>query len=336
MKNILVTGGAGYIGSHTVVELIKSGSRPIILDNFSGSKPSTIKAIEEIAGSKIIFYEGNYQDKKLLSKIYSEHKFDSIIHFAAYKTVEESINHPLKYYKNNVSGLVTLLEFIAKHKILNFVFSSSANVYGEPDTLPISEESTIKDAVSPYGASKQMCERIIKDFASVSEYLKVVSLRYFNPIGAHSSGKIGEDHNSNPTNIVPRIISSASSNSNFTIFGNDYATKDGTAIRDFIHVTDLARAHISALNFIEDQKPKSYFVFNVGTGSGTSVLQLVEAFKKATGKQLHIKYGARRASDISVSYANVDRANEVLGWKAELGIEQALDDAWRWYERENQ
>jgi len=334
MKNILVTGGAGFIGSHTVVELHNAGFKPIVIDNFNNSEQSVIDSLEKITGSKIDFYEGEFQDKKLLKQIAAKHQVDGVIHFAAYKAVGESVEKPLKYYRNNVAGLVELLETMQELGINDLVFSSSCTVYGEPDKLPITEESPQKPANSPYGATKQMCEIIIKDSIAASPNLRAISLRYFNPIGAHSSALIGELPKGVPSNLVPFLTQTvAGIRDKLTVFGDDYPTPDGTCIRDYIHVVDLAKAHIKALGHLAKQPAKYYDAYNVGTGKGSSVLELIKTFEETTGKKVPYQIGPRRAGDVMSAYASVDKIERGLGWKAEKDLAEALADSWRWQQK---
>jgi UDP-glucose 4-epimerase len=331
VKNILVTGGAGFIGSHTVVELSEAGYNPIIIDDFSNSEKSVIASLGKILTKSVKSYEGDYKDKKLLKKVFNENKVDGVIHFAAFKAVGESVEQPLKYYQNNVGGLVNLLETMEEQEISNLVFSSSCTVYGEADKLPLTEDSPVKPAASPYGATKQMGETIIRDTVSASSKLGALSLRYFNPIGAHPSALIGELPRGVPNVLVPFITQAVAGwRDELTIFGNDYPTPDGTNVRDYIHVVDLARAHVKALEYIVGQKPNFYDVFNLGTGKGSSVLEVIETFEQVTGQKVPYKVGPRRAGDIIANYAGVEKAQAVLGWKAEKSLADALKDAWRW------
>jgi UDP-glucose 4-epimerase len=331
MKNILVTGGAGFIGSHTVVELDAAGYRPIIVDDFSNSEGSALSGITRIIGRKPPFYEGRFQDPALLKKIFVKEKVDGVIHFAASKAVGESVEKPLLYYKNNVAGLVNLLETMDQAKVPYLVFSSSCTVYGEPDSLPITEEAPIKPANSPYGATKQMCETIIRDTAAVSKNLRALSLRYFNPIGAHHSALIGELPRGIPANLVPFVTQTAAGiRPKLTVFGNDYGTADGTCVRDYIHVIDLAQAHIKALEHISKQKAGYYDVCNVGTGKGSSVLEVIKKFEKVTGRKVPCQIGPRRAGDTVQAYADVKKSKKMLGWQAQKSLSEALADAWRW------
>jgi UDP-glucose 4-epimerase len=331
LKNILVTGGAGFIGSHTVVELINAGYKPIIVDDFSNSEKSVIGNLEKITGQRIDFYEGEFQDRKLIREIASKHKLDGTIHFAAYKAVGESVEKPLKYYRNNVAGLVDLLELMEELGVDNLVFSSSCTVYGETDKLPLTEELPFKPAASPYGATKQMCEIIIRDTSVASRNLRSLSLRYFNPIGAHPTALIGELPIGKPTILVPFITQTVAGwHDKLTVFGNDYPTPDGTNIRDYIHVVDLAKAHVKALEYVSGNKPGFYDVVNIGTGKGSSVLEVINTFESVTGQKVPYEIGDRRPGDIIASYASVEKAHKVLGWQAEKTLADALGDAWRW------
>lgn len=334
MKKILVTGGAGYIGSHTTVELIKAGYEPILLDNFIYSDGSLISGIEKITGKKVNFHKGDCRDKAFLTNLFkTQGPIDGIIHFAALKSVGESVQKPLLYHQNNVESLLTLLEVMKQFGVKDFIFSSSCTVYGQPDHIPVNESAPFKRAESPYGATKQLCERILED--SFVEGFRVVSLRYFNPIGAHESSLIGEMHFGSPNNLVPYITQTAAKwRERLTIFGGDYNTPDGTCLRDYIHVTDLAIAHLQALKFLVSQPDANIFeAFNVGTGEGVSVLELVKGFSRATGVEVPYTIGARRPGDVEKVYADPKKANSVLGWKSTLTIEQALLDAWNWQKK---
>ena len=333
-KSILVTGGAGFIGSHVVVELQASGYRPVIIDNFSNSAEIIIKGIEHITGQKTIFYKGDFQDSALLAKVIKNEEISGVIHFAALKAVNESIHKPLRYYSNNVGGFITILCELEKFGVKNVVFSSSCTVYGEPDTVPISESSPTKPATSPYGASKQMDEVILRDATKASKILRSVALRYFNPIGAHKSGLIGELPHGIPANLVPFVTQTAAGiRDNLVIYGNDYDTPDGTCIRDYIHVVDLAKAHIAALEYTASKQPGFYDVVNVGTGRGHSVLEIVHAFQRVTGQTVPYTIGTRRAGDIVSIYASVDKSAKTLNWEAKKTLEQSLADAWRWQQK---
>jgi len=331
MKNILVTGGAGFIGSHTVVELVEAGYSPIIIDNFSNSNVDALNGIEQIVKRKIPCFNQDYQDKRKLSELFQKHSIGGVIHFAAYKAVGESVEQPLKYYSNNVAGLVTLLEVMHENNTQNLVFSSSCTVYGEPDVLPIKENAPVKPAESPYGATKQMCETIIKDTSRVGGGPRSLALRYFNPIGAHPSAKIGELPTGVPANLVPFVTQTAAGlRDSLTIHGNDYPTSDGTCIRDYIHVVDLARAHVSALRKLEKETDNYFDVCNIGTGKGSSVLDVITTFERVTRKKLPYTFGPRRDGDIVSTYADADKARKILGWQSEKTLEVALIDAWNW------
>lgn len=334
MKKILVTGGAGYIGSHTTVELINAGYEPIVIDNFIYSDGSLINGIEKITGKKVNFHKGDCRDKAFLTNIFkTQGPIAGVIHFAALKSVGESVQQPLRYHQNNVESLICLLDVMKEFGTKDFIFSSSCTVYGQPDVIPVDESAPFKRAESPYGATKQICERILED--SHTEGFRVVSLRYFNPIGAHVSSAIGETAIGTPNNLVPYITQTAAGlREKLTIFGGDYNTKDGTCLRDYIHVTDLAHAHLQALTFLDSRKETTLCeAFNVGTGEGVSVLELVNGFIKATGVNVQYTIGPRRAGDVEKVYANAKKANTVLGWQAKLSIEQALLDAWNWQQK---
>lgn len=329
-KNIIVTGGAGYIGSHTVVELIAQGLTPIIVDNFCNSEKSVMKGLEEITGKAITLFEGDCTDKSFMSSVFSETNPVGVIHFAAYKAVGESVERPLDYYQNNVGSLIVLLEVMEEQNCKQLVFSSSCTVYGTPDKLPVTEESPTQKAVSPYGNTKQMAEDIIKDQVNSKSGLNAIALRYFNPIGAHSTGLIGELPLGVPGNLVPFVTQTAAGLRNeLTIFGNDYNTPDGTNIRDYIHVIDLAKAHVKTFEYFQG-KSEFYDFINVGTGTGTSVLEIVETFEKVSKQKLKYKIGPRRAGDVEQIYASVGKSKEVLNWQTELTVEDALRDAWNW------
>ncbi|MCA9332269.1 UDP-glucose 4-epimerase GalE [Candidatus Saccharibacteria bacterium] len=331
MNKVLVTGGAGYIGSHTVVELLEAGFNPIIVDNFENSDRSVLEKLKLLTRKNITFYEGDFGDSRLLTEVIKNENVSSIIHFAAYKAVGESVKNPLKYYQNNVSGLINLLRIIGNFNVSSFVFSSSCTVYGEAKILPITENEEIKPASSPYGSTKQMDETIIKDFVLASNSLKVASLRYFNPIGAHPSSLIGELPLGIPANLVPFVTQTAAGiRKELVINGNDYPTPDGTCIRDYIHVVDLAKAHVNALRHLLNQKEGYYDTFNIGTGKGSSVLEVIKSFEKTTGKKVTYKIGPRRQGDIISAYAAVDKAKSILEWQPTLSLEDALRDAWNW------
>lgn len=329
-QTVLVTGGLGFIGSHTVVELYKNGYTPIIVDNLSNSKLSVLDGLASILGNKPILYKADFANKEQISQIINKHQISSMVHFAAHKAVNESINNPLNYYQNNVAGFINLLDALAKAKVNNLVFSSSCTVYGEPDKLPITESAPFKPAESPYGATKQMCEQILKDTQRAGSIKSAISLRYFNPIGAHQSAKIGELPLGVPANLVPFVAQSAAGiRSGLTIYGDDYPTPDGTCIRDYIHVVDLAKAHVKALNLLY-KNDTFYDAVNIGTGRGVSVLELIKQFSAVNNVTVPYKIGPRRSGDIVKIYASTTKANKLLGWKAELTIQDALKDVWRW------
>ena len=330
--NILVTGGAGFIGSHTVVELNNAGFESIILDNFSNSDKKAITGIEQIIGKSVKYYEGDINDATVWDKIFSEQKIDGIIHFAAAKAVGESVEKPLKYYHNNVSATILMLEKIKEYGINNLVFSSSCTVYGEPDSLPVTESSAVKPATSPYGNTKQICESIIKDTVQSTNDFHAISLRYFNPIGAHESCLIGELPLGPPANLVPFLTQSvAGIRGQLSVYGNDYPTTDGTAVRDYIHVVDLAKAHVSALNLLLKQPVGRYYdFFNIGTGKGSSVLEVINAFEEATGLKVDYVIKPRREGDVVAVYADCTKSKEILGWHTEKSLKDALGDAWNW------
>jgi UDP-glucose 4-epimerase len=338
-KKILVTGGTGYIGSHTVVELINAGYVPVIIDNLSNSSPKIIDQIMKITGTRPEFYNFDLCDEKLTREFLEEHHdISGIIHFAAFKSVGESEREPLKYYKNNFYPLINLLDSCSDRK-MNLVFSSSCTVYGEPDLLPVNELAPVKKAESTYGNTKQIAEEILEEVSGVSENLKVIALRYFNPVGAHSTALIGELPIGVPQNLVPFITQAAiGKRGAITVFGNDYNTSDGTCIRDYIHVVDLAKAHVAAIKQMENvQNVKKYDIYNIGTGTGYSVLEVIHAFESATGQKLNFTIGKRRAGDIEKIYGDVNKAEKELFWKAELGIEDMMSSAWEWekYIRQN-
>lgn len=332
MKKILVTGGLGYIGSHTVVELQKSGYQVVIVDNLSNSTLDVLEGITNITKTPPIFERLDLRLKADVSNFFKEHKdIAGIIHFAASKAVGESVEKPLLYYENNLNTLIYLLQECNAHGIDNFIFSSSCTVYGEPDSLPITEDAPVKVATSPYGNTKQISEEILKDTCSVSS-LKSIALRYFNPIGAHESAIIGELPIGVPQNLVPFITQTAAGiREELSVFGDDYPTEDGSCIRDYIHVVDLARAHVIALERLLSGKNKTnYEVFNLGTGRGSSVLEVVNSFQNTTGEKLNYKIVDRRPGDVISVYADTKKANEVLGWKSENTMEEALASAWKW------
>ena len=332
-EKIIVTGGAGYIGSHTVVALVESGFEPVIVDDFSNADHKVHERLETITGKNLALYEGDCNDMDFMQEVIEkEGSITGIIHFAAFKAVGESVEKPLAYYKNNIGSLLVLLELMQRYAIDNFVFSSSCTVYGQPDKLPVTEDTPKKPAESPYGNTKQVCEEIIEDFVKSAGQFKAISLRYFNPIGAHPSSLIGELPLGIPSNLVPFVTQTAAGlREKLVVFGDDYDTTDGTCIRDYIHVVDLAKAHVKAISFIqESQKAKLYEVFNLGTGKGNSVLEVIKTFETVSGERLNYEIGPRRSGDVEQVYASVDKSNEILGWQAELDLAQALKDAWNW------
>ena len=326
---IIVTGGLGFIGSHTVVCLHEAGFEPIIIDNLSNSEASAMDGIETLIGYKPIWANMDVNDKAALGSLIKEHQPQGVIHFAAFKAVGESVEKPLTYYRNNVGGLITLMEVLKEENIDNLVFSSSCTVYGEPDEIPVKESTQTKMAESPYGATKQMGEIILKDNAN---WLNTQCLRYFNPIGAHESGFIGELPLGVPNNLIPYLTQTvAGIRKELTVFGDDYNTTDGTCIRDYIHVMDLAEAHVFAINrLINGEQKEPFEVFNIGTGNGSSVLEVIQAFEKSNGIPVPHKIGPRRAGDVVQVWAETTKVEHVLGWKAKRTLETMLKDAWNW------
>ncbi len=332
MKKILVTGGMGYIGSHTVVELQKSGFEPVIIDNLSNSNAKIVDLIARITGKKPLFEKLDMCDLPALQSFFEKHTdIAGVIHFAAYKAVGESVNRPLKYYRNNIVSLLNLLQCMELLPNKNLVFSSSCTVYGQPDKLPVTELAPVKPAISPYGNTKQIAEEIIQDTVSQQD-IKAISLRYFNPIGAHESGLIGELPLGVPDNLVPYITQTAiGKREKLTVFGNDYNTPDGTCIRDYIYVSDLAKAHVIALNrMLEKKNEQSHEIFNIGTGTGYSVLDAINSFEKSTGVKLNWAFSDRRPGDVEKVWADTTLANLKLGWKAEKDLDVMMATAWKW------
>jgi UDP-glucose 4-epimerase len=329
---ILVTGGAGFIGSHTVVELDKAGFEPVIIDNLYNSNLGVLDGIKEITGKDFPFYEIDCNDSEKVRALFEKEKFDGVIHFAAYKAVGESVEKPLNYYENNLISLLVLLRAAQEFKVPNFVFSSSCTVYGQPDAIPVTEQTPRKPANSPYGNTKAIGEDIIRDYVAAKAGVKAISLRYFNPIGAHETSLIGELPNGVPSNLVPFITQTAAGlRKSLTVFGSDYDTEDGTCIRDFIHVVDLAKAHVKALELLDEQTESDYYdVFNVGTGEGYTVLQLINTFEEVNGVKLNYSIGPRRPGDVEKIYAQSDKVNNVMKWHAEKTMADALRDAWNW------
>ncbi len=327
---VLVTGGAGFIGSHTVVELLNDGREVVIVDNYVNSKPVVLNRIREISGKDFKFYQVDLLDKDALNRVFDENEIDAVIHFAGLKAVGESVEQPIRYYHNNITGTLVLCEVMAAHNVKKIVFSSSATVYGKPKCVPIKEDFALS-TTNPYGETKLEIERILKDVTIADKDWGVSILRYFNPIGAHSSGKIGEDPKGIPNNLLPYVSQVASGKLQcLSVYGDDYETKDGTGVRDYIHVVDLALAHLKALDWVVKENGIDYF--NIGTGNGYSVLEIVKAYEEATGKTVKYKIAPRRAGDIGECYADPTKAEKILGWKAQRGIEQMCKDAAHWQE----
>ncbi len=334
MRKILVTGGLGFIGSHTVVELQNSGYDVVIIDDLSNTRREVLDGIEAITGEAPEFVELDLRDKKAVFNFFEGRQIDGVIHFAASKAVGESVEKPLLYYENNIGSLVYLLKAMLDNDVRSFIFSSSCTVYGQADELPITENAPVKKAESPYGNTKQIGEEILEDVTK-SENLNVIALRYFNPIGAHESALIGELPLGIPQNLIPFVTQTAAGiREELSVFGDDYPTSDGTAVRDYIHVVDLAKAHISALERLLDGRNKSKMeFFNVGTGKGSSVLEVIKAFERVSGMDLRYRIVDRRAGDITAAFADTSIANRELGWKAELNLDDALRSAWKWQQK---
>ncbi len=331
-KTVLVSGGTGFIGSHTAVELINAGYKVIIIDNLSNSEKNIVDGIERITGTKVIFEQIDTCDIKALRGVFDRYDFDSVIHFAAYKAVGESVSEPLKYYRNNLISFMNILELMKEYTRHNIVFSSSATVYGDADVLPVTEQTPRKPATSPYGNTKQMCEDILRDCCAAHPVTHGIALRYFNPIGAHPTAILGELPRGVPNNLVPFITQTAAGiRKELSIFGNDYDTPDGTCLRDYIDIVDLARAHVAALNRMTDGKmTEKYEIYNIGTGKPLSVKELVERFEAVNNVPVPHKYAPRREGDVPSVYADPTLANKVLGWKAERDIDDTLRAAWKW------
>jgi len=331
MARLLVTGGAGYIGSHTAVALLEAGHEVVSLDNYSNSSPRALERVQRIAGRPLAAVEGDVRDGALLDRLFARHAFDGVIHFAALKAVGESVAKPLAYYDNNVGGTLALLRAMQAAAVRRFVFSSSATVYGAPDSLPITEDAPIR-TTNPYGATKAMVEQVLRDLAAADARWSAVSLRYFNPIGAHPSGEIGEDPNDIPNNLFPFVCQvAAGRRERLAVFGNDWPTADGTGVRDYLHVVDLAAGHLRAFDYA--QRQAGFTPVNLGTGRGVSVLQLVRAFEAATGRAIPFSIVGRRPGDIAECWADASAAARLLGWRAERSVEQACADGWRWQSR---
>lgn len=325
---VLVTGGAGYIGTHTCVELLDAGHDVVVVDNFSNSKPEALRRVAEITGKTLTLVEADLLDRPALDQIFRQHTIDAVIHFAGLKAVGESVTIPLRYYHNNLTGTFMLLEAMAEAGCKRLVFSSSATVYGMAETVPLSEDAPL-DATNPYGRTKLMLEQVLRDLAAADPEWAIMLLRYFNPVGAHKSGRIGEDPNGIPNNLMPFITQVAiGKRAELAVFGDDYDTPDGTGVRDYIHVVDLAKGHLKALERVVARKGAE--AYNLGTGTGYSVLDMVKAFEKASGKKIPYRVTARRPGDIGTSYGNPDKARRELGWEAELGLDRMCADSWRW------
>lgn len=326
---ILVTGGAGYIGSHTVVELLNQGKEIVVLDNLSNSSEISLERVKQITGKSVRFYQGDILDREMLRRIFAENQIDSVIHFAGLKAVGESVREPLRYYQNNVTGSIVLVEEMLKANVNTIVFSSSATVYGDPKEIPITETCEVGGTTNPYGTSKYMVERILGDTAKAFPQFSAVVLRYFNPVGAHASGLIGEDPNGIPNNLLPYISQVAVGKlQQLSVFGSDYETHDGTGVRDYIHVVDLAIGHLKALE--KHQDDAGFHVYNLGTGTGYSVLDMVKAFEQANDINVPYKLVDRRPGDIAVCYSNPQKALEQLGWKTQYDLTQMMKDTWNW------
>ncbi|GAB3798704.1 UDP-glucose 4-epimerase GalE [Spirosoma humi] len=332
---ILVTGGAGFIGSHTVVSLVNAGFEPVIVDDFSNSERSALDGLRTILGHDVTCYPVNCNDASAMEDIFRKERPTGVIHFAAYKAVGESVAQPLKYYRNNLDSLLLLLELMPAYNVKNFVFSSSCTVYGQPEQLPVTEETPRLPAQSPYGNTKAIGEDIIRDAVHAKIPVKALALRYFNPIGAHPSAEIGELPLGVPANLVPFITQTAAGiRSSLTVYGDDYNTSDGTCVRDYIDVMDLADAHVQALKkLIEAQDESSYDVINIGTGRGETVLNVIKTFEQATGVKVNYSVGPRRAGDVEQVYADVSKANRVLEWQAQRSLAESLRDAWQWQQK---
>jgi len=330
---VLVTGGAGFIGSHTVVELLNEGKEVVIIDNFSNSKPEVLEAIRKITGKDFKFYEINYLNRKELEKVFEENRIDSVLNFAGYKAVGESVEQPIMYYENNISGALVLLDTMKKYGVKKFVFSSSATVYGEPERIPLTEECKTGGTTNPYGTSKLFIEQILKDIYQSDNTWDIAILRYFNPVGAHESGLIGEEPKGIPNNLMPYVVRVAAGKlEQLSVFGDDYNTPDGTGVRDYIHVVDLAKGHLKALEKL-DKEQKGLYIYNLGTGVGYSVLDMVHAFENSTGKKVNYKIVERRSGDIAMCYADTSKAKEELGWVAEKTLDDMCKDSWNYIQK---
>jgi len=327
---ILLPGGAGYIGSHTAVELLNAGKEIVIVDNFSNSKPEVLDKIKQITGKDFKFYELDYLDRQALEKVFEENQIEAVINFAGFKAVGESVQKPIEYYTNNITGALTVLDVMRKYNCKKFIFSSSATVYGEPERIPLTEECRTGGTTNPYGTTKLFIEQILKDIYQSDNEWDICILRYFNPVGSHESGFIGEEPQGIPNNLMPYIVRVANGQlKELSVFGNDYDTPDGTGVRDYIHVVDLAKGHLKALEKIE-KEGNGLYIYNLGTGTGYSVLDMVKAFEKATGQKVPYKIAQRRLGDIATCYAETKKAKEELGWIAEKSLEDMCRDSWNY------
>lgn len=334
MKKIIVTGGAGFIGSHTVVELHNAGFVPVIIDDFSNTDERILDGIQKILGFIPTLYRVNCADKQAMTSIFESEKPDAVIHFAAFKAVGESVEQPLKYYRNNIDSLLTILELMNEFSVRHIVFSSSCTIYGQPEQLPVTENTPEQYATSPYGYSKQIGERILRDYFLASHQSCIALLRYFNPIGAHHTGYIGELPNGIPNNLVPYITQTAAGiREQLVVHGNDYDTPDGSCIRDFIHVSDLAAAHVKSLDWLLNQQTGVCEAFNLGQGKGNTVLEVITTFEKVNNVKLNYRIGPRRTGDVEKIFADAGKALDILGWKTKLSLEDALRDAWNWEQK---
>ncbi|HIY18380.1 MAG TPA: UDP-glucose 4-epimerase GalE [Candidatus Blautia avistercoris] len=326
---ILVTGGAGYIGSHTCVELLNAGYEVVIVDNLYNASPKAVERVQQITGKSVVFYEADIRDKEAMGNIFDQEKVDAVIHFAGLKAVGESVAKPMEYYENNLAGTLNLCQVMKEHQVKNIIFSSSATVYGDPAFVPITEDCPKGTCTNPYGWTKWMLEQILTDIQKSDPQWNVILLRYFNPIGAHKSGLLGEDPKGIPNNLLPYVAQVAIGKLECVgVFGDDYDTPDGTGVRDYIHVVDLAKGHVKAIEKLKDKEGVS--IYNLGTGNGYSVLQVIHAFEKACGHPLKYQIKPRRAGDIASCYCDPTKAKEELGWEAEYGIEEMCQDSWRW------
>ena len=329
---ILITGGAGFIGSHALVELVEAGFELLVLDNLCNSTITSLKSVEQIIGKPVAFVEGDIRDRALLDSLFAQHTFQAVVHFAGLKAVGESVAEPLLYYDNNVHGSQVLLQAMQAAGVFNFVFSSSATVYGEPKLMPISETCPTRTPTNPYGRSKLMVEEILRDLAVADSRWRIALLRYFNPVGAHESGLIGENSKGIPNNLLPYITQVAVGKlPKLSVFGDDYPTPDGTGVRDYIHVVDLAKGHVAALNYLQNHA--GVHTWNLGTGQGYSVLEMIQAFEQASGTKITYQVSPRRAGDIATCYSDPSKAKQELNWQAEKGLKQMMQDAWRWQQK---